>query len=290
MAVATPFGPVAAGRLQPGAEVLGAGGQVARVAAVRHLALPAAAHRRLGLAAPVLVAAGALGFGQPAQDLVVGPAQCLRLGGAWVPAVLLAGLPGIRSLEQGAKLVLLRCADGAGMMVGGAVLASAGTAPAAGEAVVPALLRLGRGGGKLDGFVDHADRQGVAGWVVDPEARDRVVALEAVCDGAVLATGLADRVRPDLVESGVGGRLGRHGFALRFARPLPPGRPWMLFVRGAGGGAVLSGCPLLVDAVAPDPGRFDVALAGLPAGRESVEFLAGLVRRALDGRKEAVLF
>ena len=289
MRVATPVGPVAAGRLQPGAEVIGPGGEPVRVEAVRHLALPAAAHRRLGLPAPVLVEAGALGFGQPAQDLVLGPAQCLRLDGAWVPAFLLAGLPGVRLLEQGAPLVLLRCAHGAGMMVVGAMLASAGTAPASGEAAVPALLRLAGGERPMDGFVDHADRHGVAGWAIDPGARDRVLALEVACGEEVLARGLADRPRPDLVQNGTGGRLGRHGFALRFARPLAPGRAWMLFVRGAGGGATLSGSPLLVDAAVAEPGRFDVALAGLAADAGSVDFLAGLVRRALEGRED-VLF
>lgn len=289
MPVATPQGPLAAGRLQPGAEVIGPGGQAVRLEAVRHLALPAAAHRRLGLPAPVLVEAGALGFGQPAQDLVLGPAQCLRLDGAWLPAFLLAGLPGVRLLEQGAGLVLLRCADGAAMMVAGTMLASTGTAPASGEASVPVLLRLGGGGGKLDGFVDHADRHGVAGWAIDPGAPDRVLALEVVCGEEVLAQGLADRPRPDLVQAGAGGRLGRHGFALRFARPLSPGRAWMLCVRGAGGGPVLSGSPLLVDAAVAAPGRFDIALAGLPADAGSVAFLASLVRLALQ-RKEAVLF
>lgn len=289
MPVATPQGPVAAGRLQPGAEVIGPGGQVVRVEAVRHLALPAAAHRRLGLPAPVLVEAGTLGFGQPAQDLVLGPAQCLRLDGAWVPAFLLAGLPGTRLLEQGAGLVLLRCTGGAGVMVSGAMLASAGTTPAAGAALVPALLRLAGGERRLDGFVDHADRHGVAGWAIDPGTPDRVLALEVVSGEQVLAQGLADRPRPDLVQAGAGGRLGRHGFALRFDRPLAPGRAWMLFVRGAGGGPVLSGSPLLVDAAVAEPRGFDIALAGLPADAGSVEFLASLVRLALQ-KKEVVLF
>ena len=289
MPVATPQGAVAAGRLQPGGEVIGPGGQAVRVEAVRHLTLPAAAHRRLGLPAPVLVEAGALGFGQPAKNLVLGPAQCLRLDGAWVPAFLLAGLPGVRLLEQGAGLVLLRCAGGAGVMVAGAMLASAGTAPAPGAAAVPGLLRLAGDGRALDGFVDHADRHGVAGWAIDPAAPDRVLALEVVCGDEVLAQGLADRPRPDLVQAGAGGRLGRHGFALRFARPLAPGRAWMLFVRGAGGGKVLSGSPLLVDAAVAEPGRFDIALAGLPADAGSVEFLASLMRLALQGRQD-VLF
>jgi hypothetical protein len=286
MTVATPQGLVAAGRLQPGMAVIGPGGAETVLDSVRHLALPAAALRRLGLAAPVRVAAGALGQGLPAQDLVLGPAQCLLLDGAWVPGFLLAGLPRVQLLEQGAALVLLRGAGG--MMVSGATLAPAGTRPSGGEALVPAMLRLGGVAGALGGFVEHADRRGVAGWAVDPAARDRVVAVEAVCDGVVLARGLADRPRPDLVESGAGGRLGRHGFALRFARPLAPGRAWMLTVRGAEGGATLRGCPALVDALAPDPARFDAALAGLPADAASVEFLAGLIRTVLS--KEAVLF
>jgi len=38
-----------------------------------------------------------------------------------------------------------------------------------------------------------------------------------------------------------------------------------------------------------EPGRFDVALAGLAADAGSVDFLASLVRLALQGKK-AVLF
>ena len=45
-----------------------------------------------------------------------------------------------------------------------------------------------------------------------------------------------------------------------------------------------TGGTLLIDAAGAEPGRFDVALAGLPADAGSVDFLAGLVRRVLGGR------
>jgi hypothetical protein len=285
--VATPFGPVPAARLQPGATLLGPAGHTARLEEVRHFTLPAAAPRRLGLAPPVLIPAGALGFGQPAQDLVLGPAQCLRLGAAWLPAHLLAGTAGITLLENAASLVLLRCAGGAPLLAAGTPLASCGTCPASPAEAVPALLRLAKPPARLHGFVDHADRHGLSGWAIDPAAPDRVLALEAACGAGILAQGLADRPRPDLVQAGAAGRLGRHGFALRFPRPLPPGRPWLLTVRGAGAGPTLAGSPLLVDAARPDPARFDIALAGLPADAPGIGFLAGLLEAALAARAAA---
>lgn len=280
--VATPFGPMQAGRLQPGDTLLGPAGASHRLEEVRRLALPATAHRRLGLAAPVAIAPGALGFGQPSHPLVLGPAHCLRLDGAWLPAGLIADGTAIVPLEHGAPLMLLRCAGGAPFLAAGTPVGSIGTPPSDGPACIPALLRLSAAAPAPLGFVDHADRFGVTGWALDPAAPDRVVPVEAEAAGTLLARGLADRPRPDLVQGGAS-RLGRHGYRLRFARPLPPGRPWLVTVRRAGGGPALPGSPLLIDAATPDPARFDIALAGLPA--DAAPFLAGLIDRVLQARQ-----
>ena len=144
--------------------------------------------------------------------------------------------------------------------------------------MVEALLRqadaAGEHGGPLEGYVDHADRFGLVGWARDPAATARLVPLEVLVSGTVVAQVLADLPRPDLVSrdparSGPGGHssaMARHGFALRFEPPLPPRRPWLLGVRPVGGGAALPGTPLLLDAAAPTPELFDIALAGLVGG------------------------
>lgn len=284
--VATPAGPVPAGQLRPGSEVLGPAGQVHVVAEARRVALPAAAHRRLGLAPPVEIGAGALGFGLPSTPIVAGPAQRLRLDGAWVAAGLLADGAGIRHLDAGAPVVLLRCEAGGTFLAAGMPVASAGAAPPArdGASPVPALLRLAGTAGRPQGFVDHADRFGAAGWALFPAAPERVVAVEAVADGTVLAQGLADRPRPDLVRAGTAGGV-RHGFVLRFPRALSPSRSWLLTVRRAGGGPALDGSPLLIDAAAAAPERFDTALAGVSADPEGVRFLGRLIDAALRARR-----
>jgi hypothetical protein len=240
------------------------------------LVLPRAAFRRLGLAAPVRLAPGALGLGRPDQPVWLGPAQRLRLAGGWVAA----GLLGAAALDAPA-LVRLEC-DGAGFLAAGLVLAGlpGRTDP---DAAIAALTRPAAIG---TGFVDHADRFGARGWALDPAAdAGRAVAVEAVADGAVLARGLASRPRPDLVAAGLvpAASGGRHGFALRFAPPLPPGRPWLLHLRLAGDGPALSGSPLLLDRPVADPARFDRALAVL--GDDAAEFIAELVQSAPAARR-----
>lgn len=270
--VATPFGPVPAGRLRRGDQVLGPGGAPCAITECHHLVLPRAAHRRLGLPAPVLLAAGALGFGLPAAPLWLGAAQRLRLDGGWVAAGLLG-----RENPEAPPLVRLECA-GAGLLASGVVLAGA-PGPTDPAAAIAAAIRLAGGPRRLAGFVDHADRAGLRGWALDPADPARIVALEAVADGVVLARGLAQLPRPDLRHPDLslpGG--GRHGFALRFAAPLPPGRPWLLHLRPAGGGPGLPGSPLLLDPAVADPARFDRALAVL--GDDAAEFLAVLVNAA----------
>jgi len=309
--VATPDGPVAAERLRRGGRVLGAAGQVLTLREVHHLTLPAAVFRRLGLAPPVLVATGALGFGMPTAPLVLGPAQRIRLAGDWVEADRLVDGVRIVRLAGGAQMVQLGHGDADPLLAAGTMLAPAGAPPGGvGDisAQVEILLRLadasGVPSGRLAGFVDHADRFGVVGWALDTAAPERVVPLEVLVAGQVVACGLADQPRPDLAralaQAGRGTALARHGFALRFAAPLPAARTWMVELRRAGGGQSLPGqslpgqslpgqslpgTPLLLDAATTSPARFDIALAGLADGEAAAVFLAGLVAGAAWARR-----
>ena len=298
--VATPGGPVAADRLQRGGRVFGAAGQVLTLTSVHHITLPATVFRRLGLSPPLLMAAGALGFGLPTAPLVVGPAQRIHLAGNWVEADCLVDGLGIVRLEGDRQIVqLLHNGTGpllaAGLMVASAGACAEGALGAASSVLAQAeiLLRLadasGVPAGPLDGFVDHADRFGVVGWALDTAAPERVVPLQVLVAGQVVAHALANRPRPDLLRAlaraGRGTALARHGFAVRFTTPLPTGRSWMVTLRHAGGGRSLPGTPLLLDAAAPDPARFDTALAGLTDGEAAAAFLARLVDGATKARR-----
>jgi len=290
--VATPFGPIPAERLQPGGQVLGSGGALLTLTEVQRLALPGALFRRLGLNAPVEIAAGALGFGMPSVPLVLGPAQRLRLAGGWIAADLLADGRTIRTTERGEPMVVLRYAGEGPFLAAGTPLGAPGSgghgAPADINAAVSTLLRLADASGvpsrDLDGFVDQADRFGVAGWAIDRALPDRVVPLEILVGGEVVALALADTPRHDVAVDRAGGRA-RHGFAVRFAAPLAAGRSWMIAVRRAGGGPTLGGTQVLLDAAGASPDGFDLALAAAADGAPGAEFLAGLVDAGVAARR-----
>ena len=127
--VATPDGPVPAERLQRGGTVLGGSGRRLVLTEVQHRPLPAASFRRLGLAAPVRIAAGALGLGMPSGPLLLGPAQRIRLAGGWIAADLLVDGLGIRRLNHDTRMVLLAHGGDTPFLAGGVLLAPAG-APA----------------------------------------------------------------------------------------------------------------------------------------------------------------
>ena len=163
-------------RLRRGGAVLGAGGAVLTLSDLRHLTLPAEMFRRLGLAAPVLVAAGALAPGVPSVPLLLGPAQLVRQAGGWLAAASLVDGIGVRHRDRGVRMVLLGHGGDAPILAAGAMLAPAGTMPAGpgaagatGAGLIPAceaLLRLADASGHptrhLDGYVDHADRFGLS--------------------------------------------------------------------------------------------------------------------------------
>jgi hypothetical protein len=238
--------------------------------------------------------------------VVLGPAQAVRIGGAAVAAELLVDGGAVRRVAVDARLVAPRF-EGVGpraWRAGGMVLAEAASRDEAARAA--ALMALPRPNGALEGFVEFADRFGVLGWARDADRPEAAVALEVVALDApgaakaldapgaaraldapdrVLARVAADRPRPDLVRGGVaapGEGLARHGFAARFATPLPAGRPWLLAVRRAGAAAMLPGCPVLVDVAGSSTEEFALALAVLEA--EAAPFLAGLAARAAAAR------
>jgi hypothetical protein len=290
--VATPYGQIPAERLQPGGQVLGPGGALLTLTEVRRLSLPGALFRRLGLDAPVEIAAGALGFGMPSGPLVLGPAQRIRLAGGWIAADLLADGRAIRTTDGGGPMIALRHAGEGPFLAAGTPLGAPASADQDGladiAATVATLRRLADGSGvptrDLDGFVDHADHFGVAGWAIDRALPDRVVPLEILAGDAVIALAVADKPRPDVAADRPGGRA-RHGFAVRFAAPLPAGRSWMITVRRAGGGPALGGTLVLLDAAGASSEAFDLALAAIADGAAGAEFLARLMDAGVAARR-----
>ncbi len=298
--VATTVGPKAAGRLRPGDRLLGAGGVPVTLAGLRRVHLAGEAFRRLGLPAPVLIAPGALGFGRPSTPLLVGPAQLMRLSGTWVAADLLVDGRRIRHADQPIDAVALELdGNGAFLAAGtplGSAMRDAGRPDAARVAAV--LLRLAQANGScgaLEGHVDHADRFGVIGWARHSRLPDAAVPLEIAAGGQVVAHAIADMPRDDLVRGGGAGRVSgtaRHGFAVRFATPLPAGRAWLLEIRRAGSGSalpgsILPGSPVLVDAAGSAAEDFEVALAGVAAVGDAPEVLASLLDAAVQARHAA---
>ena len=190
-------------------------------------------------------------------------------------------------------MVLLALGHDAPLLAAGVMLAAAcvgvARAPPMDRACATAALLRQAGAarlpaGALAGHVDHADRTGMTGWARDTAAPDRVVALEVLIAGRVVGQILADQPRPDLARNTRAG-LARHGFSWHFADPLPAGRSWLIDVRRAGGGAALPGTPLLLDAAAAAPERFDIALAGLADGPGEVQFLAQLIENATRSQR-----
>jgi hypothetical protein len=286
--VATPSGPVPAERLRPGDKVLGTGGDVLGVSQVLRIALPGSTFRRLDLPRPIEIAVGALGFGLPSSPLVVGPAQCLRLSGGWVRAELLVNHRTIRPVDPGLPMVALRH-DGVGPFL------AAGVPLGAGQdirpdmaATVASLLRLGGSSGdrdrEIEGYVDRVDRAGAFGWARDRSRPGCVVPLEVVVEGKVVAQTITDLPRPDLGgDKPVGRSL--HGFRVRFPARLAAGRCWMIEIRRAAGGPALPGTPLILDAAAILPLRFDVALAAARKGEAMAARLAALVADGAERRR-----
>ncbi|MBL8698395.1 MAG: hypothetical protein JNK67_08480 [Alphaproteobacteria bacterium] len=71
----------------------------------------------------------------------------------------------------------------------------------------------------LGGALDRVYETRVTGWAWDRRAPSTPVEVEILVDGAPIARGLADRLREDLAQNGVGD--GRHAFDIRVERPLP---------------------------------------------------------------------
>ena len=98
---------------------------------------------------------------------------------------------------------------------------------------------------RLDGHLDRATAEWIGGWAWDPTAPDRAQELELLLDGISVGRFRADRLRPDLLEGGIG--TGLYGFDLRVPEGLSRGQDREIRVLDPSG-ADLPGSPILVAA------------------------------------------
>ncbi len=104
----------------------------------------------------------------------------------------------------------------------------------------------------LAGMFEAVGPDGVTGWVAELGDLSRRVGVSLLVDGAVVATGVADRARPDLAAAGLGD--GAHGVVL--ALPAA-GQEREVGLVVAGTGLHLAGSPVTVLAGPAVSGRFD---------------------------------
>ena len=105
------------------------------------------------------------------------------------------------------------------------------------------------------GFADPSDTPRAEGWAVDLEDPKRRVRIEVRINGHVVASGMADRFRPDVKQQGLSD--GRSGFVIPFPKSVPLDRPLRVEVMIAGTGLNLCNSPYLKPASPPFLGYFD---------------------------------
>jgi len=96
-------------------------------------------------------------------------------------------------------------------------------------------------GGPLEGYLDLATRDRMAGWAFQPEHPDAPVLLEIMDGDALLMRVTAQNHRPDVAAAGFGG--GYCGFDVRLPRPLSSAAAHEIHVRRASDKAALKRSP-----------------------------------------------
>jgi hypothetical protein len=95
----------------------------------------------------------------------------------------------------------------------------------------------------LEGFLDHAAADTIAGWAWNSSG-DEAVDVDLWAGSRLLVTVRADGYRADLRDAGKGD--GRHGFSLRTPPELLNGRPHWIWANFAGTDRSLANSPLVL--------------------------------------------
>ena len=244
---------------------------------------------------PIRFVAGALGPGNPVRDLVVSPLHALLIEGVLVPAARLVngvsvrqdvvdavayihleldshdviwaeGTPAETFFDDDSRALFENAADFLSRYPG-AGRSGPRCAPLrdSGAQLAALCARIARRAGVPDpacpgtlrGTLDQATPAGVRGWAQSLSRPELAVCLDVLVDDRVIARTLADRLRADLFQAGIGS--GRHGFDVALPRRLGRDVPHMIAVRRSADGMVLENSPWALDPVAP------AAASGRPA-------------------------
>lgn len=200
---------------------------------------------------PVAVAAGSLGEGLPATDLVVAPDQVLPVAGSLgAPTRCLVDGVAITRAPPEARIDLVELHLDAPFTS----LAPDDFLPGLVEAVAATRLPPAS---PPQGALDRVDHVRVGGWVRDPARPGQPLLLTLEIDGTVRALLLADRYRRDLAAAMEGG--GHHSFRIDLTPPLSRRDYHHVAIRRAWDRAPVPGAELLMERAPP----LDAALAAL---------------------------
>ncbi|WP_086612073.1 Hint domain-containing protein [Acetobacter indonesiensis] len=139
------------------------------------------------------------------------------------------------------------------------------------------------GAGKpLDGCLDEVTRDRVAGWAWNPKTPDEPVALQILDNGQLIASVLANGLRPDVKATG---RNVRCGFDILLPGGLSPFTRHVIEVRGESDGTLLA-APTVIEPVTVFDDTFEQAVSRAVAaatdqkGQEHIlSFLMGQVEK-----------
>ena len=260
--VATGGGTRPALTLQAGDEIVIGPGLSRRVAhAGRSVLVSGAGQRTLW---PVAVAAGSLGNGRPATELVVAPNQVLPLIGGLMaeglgaPARVLVDGLAIRRVAPEGRIDLVELHLDAPL----AAMAPREMLPGLVETLAATRLPPA---GPPEGAVDHVGPDWVDGWARDPARPGQPLLLTLEIDGIVHAVVLADLYREDLAGAIAGS--GHCGFRVGLAPGLSRRDYHHVAIRRAWDRAPVLGGETLVDRTPPLEATLAAVAALAPAAR-----------------------
>lgn len=127
----------------------------------------------------------------------------------------------------------------------------------------------------LQGWLDHADRNGVSGWAWDAGCPFKSVAVDILVNDEIVATVTANASRSDLVQAGIGS--GWNGLAHSFVEPLDRGRRHLIVARHAGTEEQLAGSPVVLAPGHSFDQDLEMTITRAVAGLDETSDRAGIV-------------